>query len=573
MSTLAEIQHETASRSTATESAGRGLFKNLLARLSSLAGLIGELTGPHEPRRERPGLEDELQRLSRERSLARSETRLLNAILRHDAVDSSGEALLRCLVPQTSSAFAALFDVSQPATQLVASRGLSESSQQSLVLPTGWLEQLQEEPWIVAGVQHGGSPTLESAEWLSNISPSDRRKTREVWLIGFRDGSRLAAVLLTSRLWPAAASPDEQLALLSRVGRTFARHLLKDREFQRHTAELQTFREMLELRSITDRASDRPLETLGRYVERVRSGSHMDRAAVFLVSRRSNDTPAPVVVSGHHDDPHREAAAQCDEAKLAWEAMTRQQARHFDAMALRSLGVSTPIGSAFVWPLRHSDRMLGALVLTRASQCGIDLRQRQLVEWSAGHLAETLHRVFSEASIRRQARQDGLTDLTNRRTFETLLAGEVDRVRLGVSSECSLLLADLDRFKSINDTHGHPAGDEVLRVVSRRLQQQVARLRVGERSVVARYGGEELAVLLPGVGLAGALRVAEEIRSAVEAEPISFAGKLLRATISLGAASCPNEGMTPGAVVSAADQALYQAKKTGRNRVCSSFDN
>ena len=145
-------------------------------------------------------------------------------------------------------------------------------------------------------------------------------------------------------------------------------------------------------------------------------------------------------------------------------------------------------------------------------------------------------------------------------------------VILGLSSECSLLLADLDRLKSINDTHGHPAGDEVLRVVAQLLREHVGRMRSGERSVLARYGGEELVVLLPGVGLAGALRLAAEIRLAVEQRAIPFQNKSLRVTISIGAASCPRHAMTPADIISAADQSLYRAKSEGRNRVCQPED-
>lgn len=141
-------------------------------------------------------------------------------------------------------------------------------------------------------------------------------------------------------------------------------------------------------------------------------------------------------------------------------------------------------------------------------------------------------------------------------------------VILGLSSECSLLLADLDRFKSINDTHGHPAGDEVLRVVAQLLREHVGRMRSGERSVLARYGGEELVVLLPGVGLPGALRLAAEIRLAVEQRAIPFQNKSLRVTISIGPPSCPRHAMTPADIISAADQSLYRAKSEDRNRVC-----
>jgi diguanylate cyclase (GGDEF)-like protein len=195
-------------------------------------------------------------------------------------------------------------------------------------------------------------------------------------------------------------------------------------------------------------------------------------------------------------------------------------------------------------------------------------RALQLLEWATDLLSQTLCRIYRDAAIRRQARHDGLTDLANRRVFDTLLTCEVDRVRLGVSEECSLLLADLDRFKAVNDQHGHMAGDEVLRLTAQLLRERVGQTRMGERSLIARYGGEELAVLLPGVGMGGALRVAEEIRAAIELMPVCYAEKRLGVTVSIGVASFPLHGTNAAELVAAADSALYQAKAEGRNRVC-----
>ena len=572
--------------------------------------------------RERLGLEAEVRRLNRERSLTRFENQLLNEIVQRDDASSAAEALLRRLVPQPSQSFAALvdvsqIDVSQTPFRLIASRGLPDSMGETLAIPNQIVERLRVEPWLFVhdesdasdrvhdtlcpeatppascrgfngfcatgplsassakaveplGQAQGRLQTASCAtsHFFANLAASVHRTTGDVWLIRISDGSELVAVLVTSSLWPAAVPRGEQLDLLSRVGQTLARLILRDRVRKRRDDELHASREMLALRTVTDRATDRPLETLGRFATRLREAVAVDRAAVFLLSRRTEDVSEPVVSSGAPLPASIESTWRRHESKLAWHAMTHQRGGGFDSSRLRPLGIDTLLGSAAAWPLIHEERLLGAIVLTRASNHSLADSQYRLLEWSADLLAGTLRRVFDEAAIRRQARHDGLTDLTNRRTFDTLLAGEIDRVRLGLSSECSLLLADLDRFKLINDTHGHPAGDEVLRVVAQLLREHVGRMRAGERSVLARYGGEELAVLLPGVGLAGAMRLAEEIRLAVEQRAIPFQNTSLGVTISIGAASCPRHAMTPADIVSAADQALYRAKSEGRNRVC-----
>ena len=537
-----------------------------MTRAAGAAATPSRLTETSESFRERPGLEAEVRRLNRERSLARFENQLLNEIVQRDNASAAAETLLRHLVPQPSQSFAALVDVSHTHSRLIASRGRPDSMSESWAVPNRFLERLRIEPWLFRSREETNRPGVASR------AASVPRTADGAWLIGIKADSELVAVLVTSVLWPAAVQCDEQLELLSRVGQTLARLVVRDRERKCRDDELQASREMLALRTITDRATARPLETLGRFACRLREAVAMDRASLFLLSRRTDDVSEPVVSSGSPLPASIEPIWKCHESKLAWQAMMHQRGGMFDSSRLLPLGIDTLIGSAAAWPLIHEDRLLGTIVLTRASNDSPADGQSQLLEWSADLLADTLRRVFDEAAIRRQARYDGLTDLTNRRTFDTLLAGEVDRVRLGLSSECSLLLADLDRFKSVNDTHGHPAGDEVLRVVAQLLREHVGQMRAGERSVLARYGGEELAVLLPGVGLAGALRLAEEIRLAVEQRPIPFQNKNLSVTISIGAASCPRHAMTPADIISAADQALYRAKSEGRNRVCQPED-
>ena len=167
---------------------------------------------------------------------------------------------------------------------------------------------------------------------------------------------------------------------------------------------------------------------------------------------------------------------------------------------------------------------------------------------------------------RRAAITDGLTGLYNRRFFEEQLNREMVRAERADRS-LGLLIIDVDRFKSVNDTYGHPAGDAVLRQVA-------DRLRVSARGydVVARYGGEEFAVLAPDLQEAGLLGLAERLRQAVSGDPIEVRdGLLLTVTVSVGAASrahirAVEKSERTEYLVTAADRALYRAKETGRDR-------
>jgi diguanylate cyclase (GGDEF)-like protein len=180
-------------------------------------------------------------------------------------------------------------------------------------------------------------------------------------------------------------------------------------------------------------------------------------------------------------------------------------------------------------------------------------------------LEETRRRLREQNSLLRElAVVDELTGLHNRRFFERRLAYELDRFER-YRHALGVVVFDVDHFKRINDTHGHPAGDEVLRRLS-----QVARETVRRVDILARWGGEEFTVLLPDTSASGAAAAAERLRVAVEKAEIVVDGVRIPVTISAGsAATFEGWGGDAEGLVRAADQALYRAKQEGRNRVVS----
>ncbi|MEO8298998.1 MAG: GGDEF domain-containing protein [Burkholderiales bacterium] len=160
--------------------------------------------------------------------------------------------------------------------------------------------------------------------------------------------------------------------------------------------------------------------------------------------------------------------------------------------------------------------------------------------------------------------RDPLTGLANRRQFEATLAREIDRVaRAGESA--MLLMVDIDHFKRVNDTYGHPAGDAVIQAVGRALQDCVRPM-----DTVARIGGEEFAAVLPNCPPAFGQMVAERVRRSIEALPIRLEGHPpLKVTISLGGSFAPQWVRSSCQLwMERADQQLYRAKREGRNRAC-----
>lgn len=167
--------------------------------------------------------------------------------------------------------------------------------------------------------------------------------------------------------------------------------------------------------------------------------------------------------------------------------------------------------------------------------------------------------LFNQMEI--QSQVDGLTGVLRRQPFMDRLNDELKRAAV-FNTPFSLMMVDIDHFKVVNDTHGHAAGDAVLRRTGQILKESVY-----ETDIVGRYGGEEFIILLPRADAAGVMRKAEALRQRFEQEVISSGFENLKITVSIGLAHFPQGGKTADALISSTDRALYQAKETGRNRV------
>jgi diguanylate cyclase (GGDEF)-like protein len=215
---------------------------------------------------------------------------------------------------------------------------------------------------------------------------------------------------------------------------------------------------------------------------------------------------------------------------------------------------------ALVIPLGNEGRESGILYLTPKGNDFSD-EARELAHWLGSQASVALENARLHRLVERQANTDGLTELPNRRHFEEALDSEISRAeRFGGS--LALILADLDDFKQVNDRYGHQAGDDVLQTFA-----DILRATVREIDLPARYGGEEFAVLLPQTDLEGAHRLAERLCKALAARPMpTHPGALVAVTASFGVSAFP-DSPTPAALFAAADEALYRAKRAGKNCV------
>lgn len=218
--------------------------------------------------------------------------------------------------------------------------------------------------------------------------------------------------------------------------------------------------------------------------------------------------------------------------------------------------------SLLVLPLqKEKGEAAGALTVAVKEAKVFTKARQEILELIAAQVAVKIGLGHAHEEINRLATIDGLTGLINHRTFqhgfEVMLGREERR-----SGSLSLLLCDIDHFKKINDSHGHPFGDKVLREVAGILRRAVRGV-----DLAARYGGEEFALVLEGSGEKGGAQMAERIRQEIEKMVLHNESGPVRVTLSLGLAVYPEHGADKECLIRRADQALYRAKKQGRNRV------
>lgn len=224
-----------------------------------------------------------------------------------------------------------------------------------------------------------------------------------------------------------------------------------------------------------------------------------------------------------------------------------------------------------VWhtePLIVHETLLGAMIVARIRNQPFTNEELEMVRVLCTQGSTALENVYLFARMRELATQDGLTGLYNHRHFYELLEAEIAR-STRQKHPLAVLMIDIDQgpnqgLKAINDRYGHQAGDAVLRMVAERLRKAIRR-----SDSVARYGGDEFIILAPETGLAQAVALAKRLLQRIREEPYPIGHEQVSLTASIGVtAAVPSDGDVPDTFIQRADQACYQAKESGRNRVC-----
>jgi two-component system cell cycle response regulator len=280
---------------------------------------------------------------------------------------------------------------------------------------------------------------------------------------------------------------------------------------------------------------------------------HDDVDVELLLNRR----PSPEVVA-----EARERLLEAVVAARGGVPLARVRARESAGRDSSLSAEETSLGAFASFPVATSNRLSGMLVVAGRAVARMTPETRAFL----GQVANQAHIVMENSRlferVRNLAIRDSLTDLFNHRHVLDLVHHEFNRLGR-YQNAFSVLMIDVDHFKRINDQHGHPAGDSVLREVA-----QVLRDSLRAVDSLGRYGGEEFVAILPHTAPDEARQTAERIRQQVQLHRFLAGGGEVRVSISVGVATCPGPGVdSPDALLSEADKALYRAKESGRNRV------
>jgi diguanylate cyclase (GGDEF)-like protein len=323
------------------------------------------------------------------------------------------------------------------------------------------------------------------------------------------------------------------------------------RQLQSRLEELQTERERLQ-------------ESIRRVGQSVAAG--LDRVGVLEIVVQTaveGVSAAAGRATMRGPDDRLQEVARTGEPEAFRRALHAAEAAVIDAGQVAEIQVGG--ASALAAPLganEAGDQVIGIVSVARGDHA-FTATERELFAYLTNQASVSVENVDLHETVQKQAVTDELTGLFNHRRFQEVMAVEVERARR-YGHEMGLIMLDIDNFKQVNDTYGHLQGDLVLREVARVLRQSSR-----EIDEPARYGGEEMAVALPQTDLEGAYQFAERVRRAVEdlRLPLPSGEGALKVTASFGVASLATaDHADKDALVAAADTALYEAKRAGKNR-------
>jgi diguanylate cyclase (GGDEF)-like protein len=385
-----------------------------------------------------------------------------------------------------------------------------------------------------------------------------------VLYVPFEDTEEASGVIHVERPFTRGAFDEEEISLLTLIASQTASTFRNVQLLSDMRAQLRNIHAVQEVGNLMVSTLD--LDTVLKLIVRgirdvtgaeVCSIMLWDDAGEHLVIRASEGIPKRIV---------REAKVKRGENIAGWVAQEGKPLliRNLDEdrRFVGTAGARYRSKSLLSVPLKARGQVLGVINVNNNTVARIFSEEDQdLLMLFANHAAIALENSRLYQELEKLAITDGLTGLANHRAFQERLVRELSRAQRFLQ-EISLLIVDIDHFKSINDKHGHQVGDQVLHSVAQALQDQLRKM-----DYVARYGGEEFAVIMPQTRKAESVRIADRLRERVARERFIKVDPDRAVTISVGVSEYPTDAIDAPHLVEKADRALYRSKEAGRNRV------
>jgi diguanylate cyclase (GGDEF)-like protein len=393
------------------------------------------------------------------------------------------------------------------------------------------------------------------------VDVSERFRKAQLRLVGILEDEHLITAkessTLANQVERAAAQKrsSDVLETALTVNNKVARVLRKEKftEVARQDSDLEI---LFEVSRMTQTTLDKG-EVYERLLDLIRQAVPYDNATLFLWDRSAAKLRV-AVQRGHMVDLIGGVHFDHGAGFSGWVAKQKKPVLLTELHRGRRLD-NAVVGCFMSVPLIVQGELIGVLNLSHAKPKTFDKDHLRLLSLMAGQAAATIQRLLLYEEMRRLAITDDLTNIYNRRHFLERLQNEIDRARR-YEVPFSVLFLDIDNFKELNDSFGHQVGDRILAELG-----SILKYWARSSDIVARYGGEEFTVLLPMTDKPRALIAAERLRRNIQRHVFYRRKKL---TVSVGVAGFPEDGDTVEQLLGRVDEALYMAKKTGRNRAC-----
>lgn len=357
---------------------------------------------------------------------------------------------------------------------------------------------------------------------------------------------------------------SDNITMLNNLGHALGQAVEKARLYEQASRDRQQMSVINEITKIINSSLDFP-EIFGHFSKRIREVIHFDRCLILLLTDQGKSARIFLLDTPYKTDLPVGLAVPAENTSAGWILKHKKPHFAFDLKEDRQFWedemlLGEGMRSAVRVPICSQNETIGVFVLNSKEPNRYSEKNLEILEPVAEHLALALDKYLLFHRVSELSLTDELTGCGNRRMLAREMEREIKRAdRYGRS--LGLIILDIDHFKMVNDSYGHLTGDSIIRKLGRLVQEQIR-----EIDSCIRYGGEEFVVLLPETDPAGALSVAEKLRSAVIGTPFVVKGATHWVTISLGVAVYPQHAADGDELIQHADDALYGAKKAGRNR-------